>query len=47
MLKKYYITGVDRSSYLVENSKFTKLHVAKPILFSNIKMAGSFLVGYP
>ena len=42
MLKKYYITGADRSSYLVENNKFKKLHVAKPTSFNNIKMAGSF-----
>jgi len=42
ILKKYYITGSNNSSYLVENNKFKKLHVAKPILFNNTKMAGSF-----
>jgi len=42
ILKKYYITGADRSSYLVENNKFKKIHVAKPISFNNTKMAGSF-----
>ena len=42
MLKKYYITGVDQSSYLVENNKFKKLRVAKTVSFNNTKMAGSF-----
>jgi len=42
ILKKYYITGSNNSSYLVENNKFKKLHVAKPILFNNTKITGSF-----
>ena len=31
MLNKYYITGVNNNSYLVENNKFKKLKVAKQI----------------
>ena len=42
ILKKYYITGANNSSYIVENNKFKKLHVAKPMSFNNTKMAGSF-----
>ncbi len=42
ILKKYYITGADRSSYLVEHNKFKKLHVSKPTSFNNSKIAGSF-----
>jgi len=42
MLKKYYITGVNSSSYLVENNRFKKLFVAKPTSFNKTKMAGSF-----
>tara|TARA_E500000331_G_scaffold308623_1_gene314217 strand:+ start:250 stop:1056 length:807 start_codon:yes stop_codon:yes gene_type:complete len=42
ILKKYYITGPDNSSYLVENNKFKKISVAKLIKFNNSKMAGSF-----
>jgi len=42
MLKKYYITGHNGSSYLVENNKFKKLQVAKPISFSKTKISGSF-----
>ena len=42
VLKKYYITGANRSSYLVENNKFKRLHVARPTSFNNTKMAGSF-----
>ena len=47
MLKKYYITGANHSSYLVENNKFKKLHVAKPKSFNNTKMAGSFFGWLP
>ncbi|RZO49719.1 MAG: inositol monophosphatase [Candidatus Pelagibacterales bacterium] len=47
MLKKYYITGADQSSYLVENNKFKKLRVAKPTSFNNTKMAGSFFGWLP
>ena len=42
ILKKYYITGPDQSSYLVENNKFKKLRVANPASLNNAKMAGSF-----
>ena len=42
ILKKYYITGASGSSYLVENNRFKKLNVAKPTVFNNTKMAGSF-----
>ena len=47
MLNKYYITGPDHSSYLVENNKFKKLHVAKPTSFNNMKMTGSFFGWLP
>jgi fructose-1,6-bisphosphatase/inositol monophosphatase family enzyme len=42
MLNKYYITGANSSSYLVENNRFTKLCVAKPTTFNKTKMAGGF-----
>ena len=42
MLKKYYITGSNGSSYLVENNKFKKICVAKPTMFKKIKISGSF-----
>ena len=42
MLNKYYITGADRSSYLVEKNKFKKIRVAKHTSLSKTKMAGSF-----
>jgi acetyl-CoA carboxylase biotin carboxyl carrier protein len=35
MLKKYYITGVNRVSYLVENNKFKKLKVLKSKSLNN------------
>ena len=41
-LKKYYITGSNGSSYLFENNKFKKLHVAKQTSFSKTKISGSF-----
>ena len=47
MLKKYYITGANHASYLVENNKFKKLHVAKYTSFNNTKMAGSFFGWWP
>ena len=47
ILKKYYITGPNNKSYLVENKKFKQLNVAKPILFKNVKMAGSFFGWLP
>ena len=42
MLKKYYITGVNRVSYLVENNKFKKLKVLKSKSLNNSKIAGGF-----
>ena len=47
MLNKYYITGANNSSYLVENNKYKKLQVAKPTSLNNIKMAGSFFGWLP
>jgi len=47
ILKKYYITGTDYSSYVVENNRFKKIHVAKPTSFNNMKMAGSFFGWLP
>ena len=47
MLKKYYITGADQTSYLVENNKFKKLRVAKDTSFNKTKMAGSFFGWLP
>ena len=35
MLKKYYITGINNNSYLVENNKFKKLKVVKSKSFNN------------
>ena len=42
MLNKYYITGVNNNSYLVENNKFKKLKVAKTNSLNNSKIAGNF-----
>jgi len=42
MLKKYYITGVNNNSYLVENNKFKKLKVIKTKSLKNSKIAGNF-----
>ena len=42
MLKKYYITGVNRASYLVENNKFKKLKVSKSKSLNSSKIAGAF-----
>ena len=42
MLKKYYITGANRLSYLVEKKKFKKLTVLKSTSFNNAKIAGNF-----
>jgi myo-inositol-1(or 4)-monophosphatase len=47
ILKKYYITGSNGSSYLVENNKFKKIQVSKPTSFNNAKMAGSFFGWLP
>ena len=42
MLKKYYITGTNKNSYLVENNKFKKLKVLKTKTLNNSKIAGNF-----
>ena len=42
ILKKYYISGPNNSSYLVENNKFKRLQVSKLTPFKKIKVAGSF-----
>ena len=42
MLKKYYITGANRLSYLVEMNKFKQLTVLKSTSFNNAKIAGDF-----
>ena len=42
MLKKYYITGANNGSYLVENNKFKKLKVIKTKSLNNSKIAGNF-----
>ena len=42
MLKKYYITGINKASYLVENNKFRKLKVIKSNSLSSSKIAGNF-----
>ena len=41
-LKKYYITGANDKSYLVKNSKFTKLNVLKSKKLEDCKIAGNF-----
>ena len=45
MLKKYYITGINNNSYLVENNKFKKLKVVKSKSLNNSKISGDFF-GY-
>ena len=45
MLKKYYITGTNNNSYLVENNKFKKLKVIKSKSLNNSKISGNFF-GY-
>ncbi len=42
MLKKYYITGKSKVSYLVEDNKFIKLKVVKSNSLKNSKIAGNF-----
>jgi len=42
MLKKYYITGIDKKSYLVENNKTKILKVSKLISLQQSKIAGNF-----
>ena len=41
-LKKYYITGIKKNSYLVENNKFKKLKVTKSKSLNSSKIAGNF-----
>ena len=45
MLKKYYITGTDNKSYLVENNKFKKLNTINSKPFKKPIIAGNFF-GY-
>ena len=42
MLKKYYITGINKNSYLVENNKFKKLKVIKLKSLNNSKISVNF-----
>mgnify|MGYP006092629061 CR=1 FL=1 len=42
MLNKYYITGADNNSYLVENNKFKKIKVVKSNSPNKSKIAGNF-----
>ena len=42
MLKKHYITGVNKKSYLVENNKFKRLEVLKSKSLNKSKIAGNF-----
>ena len=42
ILKKYYITGINKTSYVVENNKFKKLKVVKSNSLTKSKIAGNF-----
>jgi len=42
MLKKYYITGTNKTSYSVANNKFKKLKVSKSKSLHSSKIAGGF-----
>ena len=42
MLRKYYITGTNKTSYLVENNKFKKLKVSKSNSLNSSKIVGGF-----
>ena len=42
MLNRYYITGSNNSSYLVEKNKFKKLKVTKSNSLNSSKIAGNF-----
>jgi histidinol phosphatase-like enzyme (inositol monophosphatase family) len=42
MLNKYYITGSNNNSYLVENNKFKKLKTIKSNTLNDSKIAGNF-----
>ena len=45
MLKKYYITGANNNSYLVENNKFKKLKVKKTKSLNNSKALSILVTG--
>ena len=45
MLDKYYITGINKKSYLVERNKFKKLKVTNSNSLKESKIAGNFF-GY-
>ena len=45
MLKKYYITGLNKKSYLVENNKFKILKISKSTTLQDSKISGNFF-GY-
>jgi len=45
MLKKYYITGANKKSYLVEKNKFKVLKISKSSTLEKSKIAGNFF-GY-
>jgi myo-inositol-1(or 4)-monophosphatase len=42
ILKKYYITGTNNNSYLVENNRFKKIKVIKTKSLNSSKIAGNF-----
>ena len=42
MLNKYYITGKNKSSFLVKNKKFKKLKVVRSNSLKKIKIEGNF-----
>ena len=42
MLQKYYITGKNKNSYLVEKNRFIKIKVLKSNSLNNSKIAGNF-----
>ncbi len=42
ILKKYYITGINKKSYIVENNKAKILKVSKSLTLQKSKIAGNF-----
>jgi len=42
ILKKYYITGINKKSYLIENEKTKILKVSKSVSLQQSKIAGNF-----
>jgi len=42
ILKKYYITGINKKSYIVENNKAKILKVSKSLTLQQSKIAGNF-----